>query len=215
MIITTVSTENSALIPIGRQDEKDVREVWFDLSYMIDNFGEGTAELHHQRSKDAAPYPCTVERRGTQLVWRITDVDNAFEGIGKAEIRWYVDGTDDDRAKTAVYKTNTLKSLTGSAEVPDPYESWYDALLKKIGDSQEYAEQAAESAETAQKAAKTAATDTSEAIRTEMSGYANRAETAANDAARSAQALDGMTVTVGATDKGSGIVEISATVNRG
>ena len=87
--------------------------------------------------------------------------------------------------------------------------------MEQIGDSQGYAEQAAQSAETAQQAASDAAEETADAIRTEMSGYANRAETAASDAARSAQALDGMTVTVGATDKGSGIVEISATVNRG
>ena len=215
MVIINANTENGMILPIGRQNEQNVREVWFDLKYMIDTFGEGTAELYHQRAGDPSPYPCTVQRNGTQLVWKITKIDNAIEGIGKAEIRWYVDGSDDDMAKTVVYKTYTLKSLTGDSELPDPYESWYEALLKQIGDSQEYAEQAAESAETAQQAAQTAATDTSEAIRTEMSGYANRAETAANDAARSAQALSGMTVTVGATDKGSGIVEISATVNRG
>lgn len=248
MVIINATTENSMILPIGRQDERNVREVWFDLKYMIDTFGEGTAELHHQRAGDPSPYPCTVQRNGTQLVWKITKIDNAIEGIGKAEIRWHVDGSDDDMAKTVVYKTYTLKSLTGDSEVPDPYESWYEALLKKIGDSQEYAEQAAESAETAKSAARTAAndatdavrtemteyvnsarqsadtaqraatkaaTDTSEAIRMEMANYTNRAETAANDAARSAQALSGMTVTVGATDKGSGIVEISATVNRG
>ena len=212
MIITTATTDNGAILPIGRQGEKGVRQVWFDLAYLITNFGEGTAVLVHQRSKDAAPYIISTQQTGNNLMWTIDETDTAFEGIGKAEIRWTVDDT---LAKTVIYKTNVQKSLASETEVPDPYESWYDALLKKIGDSQEYAEQAAESAETAQQAAETAATDTSEAIRTEMSGYANRAEIAANNAARSAQALDGMTVTVGATDKGSGIVEISATVNRG
>lgn len=212
MIITTVTTDNGAILPIGRQGEKGVRQVWFDLAYLITNFGEGTAVLVHQRSKDAAPYIISTQQTGNNLMWTIDETDTAFEGIGKAEIRWTVDDT---LAKTVIYKTNVQKSLASETEVPDPYESWYDALLTKIGDSQEYAEQAAESAETAQKAATKAATDTSEAIRTEMSGYANRAETAANDAARSAQALSGMTVTVGATDKGSGIVEISAAVNRG
>ena len=212
MIITTVTTDNGAILPIGRQGEKGVRQVWFDLAYLITNFGEGTAVLVHQRSKDAAPYIISTQQTGNRLEWTIDETDTAFEGIGKAEIRWTVDDT---LAKTVIYKTNVQKSLASETEVPDPYESWYDALLAKIGDSQEYAEQAAESAETAQQAAQTAAEDTVSAVRTEMTGYVNSAQQSAESAAQSAQALDGMTVTVGATDKGSGIVEISTTVNRG
>ena len=212
MIITTVTTDSGALLPLGRQGEHGVRQVWFDISYLIENFGEGTATLVYQRNKDLAPYIVSAQQTGNNLMWTIDETDTAYEGFGKAEIRWTVD---DDLAKTVIYKTNVQKSLTAQTEIPEPLESWYDKMVEQIGDNQGYAEQAAESAETAQKAAETAATDTSEAIRTEMSGYANRAETAANDAARSAQALSGMTVTVGATDKGSGIVEISATVNRG
>ena len=212
MIITTVTTDSGALLPLGRQGEHGVRQVWFDLSYLIKNFGAGAAMLVYQRNKDLAPYIVTTEQTNTYLMWTIDDTDTAYEGFGKAEIRWTVD---DDLAKTIIYKTNVQKSLTEQTEIPDPLESWYEALLEQIGDSQGYAEQAAQSAETAQQAASDAAEETADAIRTEMSGYANRAETAASDAARSAQALDGMTVTVGATDKGSGIVEISATVNRG
>ena len=45
--------------------------------------------------------------------------------------------------------------------------------------------------------------------------YKEQAAASASEASRAAQALSGMTVTVGATDKGSGVVEINATVNRG
>lgn len=212
MIITTVTTDSGAILPIGRQGEKGVRQVWFDIGYLIENFGEGTATLVHQRSKDAAPYIISTQQTGNNLMWTIDETDTAFEGIGKAEIRWTVDDT---LAKTVIYKTNVQKSLASETELPDPYESWYEALLRQIGDSQEYAEQAAESAETAQRAAQTVAEDTVTAVRTEMTGYVNSAQQSAESAAQSAQALSGMTVTVGATDKGSGIVEISATVNRG
>lgn len=212
MIITTVTTDSGALLPLGRQGEHGVRQVWFDLSYLIENFGEGTAMLVYQRNKDLAPYIVSATQTGNNLMWTIDETDTAYEGFGKAEIRWTVD---DDLAKTVIYKTNVQKSLTAQTEIPEPLESWYDQMIEQIGDSQGYAQQAAQSAEAAQQAASDAAEETAEAIRTEMSGYADSARQSAESAAQSAQALSGMTVTVGATDKGSGIVEISATVNRG
>lgn len=219
MIITTVTTDSGALLPLGRQGEHGVRQVWFDLSYLIENFGEGTAMLVCQRNKDLAPYIVSATQTGNRLEWTIDETDTAYEGFGKAEIRWTVD---DDLAKTVIYKTNVMKSLTAQTEIPEPLESWYEALLEQIGDSQGYAQQAAQSAETAQQAAQTAAEDAVSAVRTEMTGYVNSAQQSAESAtqsaesaAQSAQALSGMTVTVGTTDKGSGIVEINATVNRG
>jgi hypothetical protein len=140
------------------------------------------------------------------------DADTAYKGLGEAEIRWTVG---DDLAKTVTYKTSVQRSLTEQTEIPEPLESWYDQMLEQIGNSQEYAQQAEQSAETARQAAGNAAEETADAIRTEMSGYADSARQSAESAAQSAQALSGMTVTVGATDKGSGVVEINATVNRG
>lgn len=229
MVIINANTENSMILPIGRQGEKGVRQVWFDLTYMIDTFGEGTAELHHQRAGDPSPYPCTVQRNGTQLVWKITKIDNAIEGIGKAEIRWLVDGSDDDMAKTVVYKTYTLKSLTGDSEVPDPYESWYEALLEQIGDSQEYAEQAdqsardaSQSAQDAETAAGTAAQDAANAVRTELNGLVQQATQSATNASNSAdraeQAAEGVeaaSVILSASSQGSGVVTINASISRG
>lgn len=212
MIIATVTTDSGAILPLGRQGEHGVRQVRFDLSYLIETFGEGTAILVHQRSQDLAPYIVSAVQDGDRLEWTVTDVDTAYKGFGKAEIRWTVG---DDLAKTVTYKTSVQQSLTEQTEIPEPLKSWYDQMLEQIGNSQEYAQQAEQSAETAQQAAQTAAEDTVSAVRTEMTGYVNSAQQSAESAAQSAQALSGMTVTVGATDKGSGVVEINATVNRG
>lgn len=212
MIIATVTTDSGAILPLGRQGEHGVRQVRFDLSYLIETFGEGTAILVHQRSQDLAPYIVSAVQDGDRLEWTVTDTDTAYKGFGKAEIRWTVG---DDLAKTVTYKTSVQRSLTEQTEIPDPLESWYEQMLEQIGNSQEYAQQAAQSAETAQQAASGAAEETADAIRAEMSGYADSARQSAESAAQSAQALSGMTVTVGATDKGSGVVEINATVNRG
>ena len=149
MIITTVTTDGGAILPLGRQMEHGVRQVWFDLSYLIENFGEGTATLVHQRNQDLAPYIVTTEQTNTNLMWTLNETDTAYEGFGRAEIRWVVD---DDLAKTVIYKTNVQKSLTAQTEVPEPLESWYDQMIEQIGDSQGYAEQAAQSAQEAESA---------------------------------------------------------------
>lgn len=129
MIITTVTTDSGAILPLGRQMEHGVRQVWFDLSYLIENFGEGTAILVHQRNQDLAPYIVTTEQTNTNLMWTIDETDTAYEGFGRAEIRWVVD---DDLAKTVIYKTNVQKSLTAQTEVPEPLESWYDQMIEYI-----------------------------------------------------------------------------------
>lgn len=150
MIITTVETDSGALLQIGRQGEHDARKVWFDLTWLIDTFGDGEAVLVHQRANDGAPYICQTTQEENRLVWVIDEIDTAYEGFGKAEIRWTVDGA---LAKTVIYKTSVLKSLTGDTVIPDPYESWYDRMMEQIGDNQEYAQQAAAAAQAAEQAA--------------------------------------------------------------
>lgn len=189
MIIITATTDKGKILPLGRQDEKNARQVWFDLTWLIENFGEGTAELRYQRSKDGAPYIVTnATRESNRLVWTVSRTDVAFDGFGKAEIVWTVTGADTE-AKTVIYKTNVLASLATETEVPDPYESWYDKMMENIGDSQGYAEQAAQSA-------------------TNASNSADRAETAA-------ESIESASVVLTASSAGSGIVTINASLNRG
>ena len=186
MIITTVETDSGALLQIGRQGEHDARKVWFDLTWLIENFGDGEAVLVHQRTEDGAPYICQTTREENRLIWIIDEIDTAYEGFGKAEIRWAVGGT---LAKTVIYKTSVLKSLTGDAVIPDPYESWYDRMMEQIGDNQEYAQQAAAAAQAA-------------------GASADRAEQAA-------EAIESAAVVLTASNSGSGIVTINASINRG
>ena len=129
MIITTVTTDGGAILPLGRQGEKGVRQVWFDLNYLIENFGEDTAVLIHQRAKDVAPYIVTATQEGNRLEWTMDDIDTAYEGFGKAEIRWTVDG---NLAKTVIYKTSVQRSLTAQTQIPGPLESWYDQMIDYI-----------------------------------------------------------------------------------
>ena len=226
MIITTVATDGGAILPLGRQGEHGVRQVWFDLSYLIENFGDGTATLVHQRNQDLAPYIVSTEQTGNRLEWTIDEIDTAYEGFGRAEIRWVVD---DDLAKTVIYKTNVMKSLTAQTEIPEPLESWYEQMMVVIGDNQEYAEQAAQSAQSASQSAQdaetaagTAAVDAANAIRTELSGLAQQAAQSATNASNSAdraeqaaESIETASVVLTASNMGSGVVTISASINRG
>lgn len=115
-------------LEIGRQMENNYRQIIFDCS----GFGEDIAEitLVHQRSKDEAPYIVTTSDSET-LTWNISDTDTAYAGLGQAELRIsFASGL----AKSIVYATHVIESITGDTEIPEPLHSWYDAMIEYIDD---------------------------------------------------------------------------------
>ena len=122
---------NTTTIPLGRQGENLARTIYFELSELISNYGEGTATLVYLRSKDSAPYVCDTTQSGIMLSWTPTDTDTAYAGAGKCELRWVVGET---LAKSIVYRTSVTESITGDSTVPSEYESWYEALLEHISE---------------------------------------------------------------------------------
>lgn len=158
-ISTAPCTEPKILI--GRQCENDAVKIVFDLSYLIQTFGDGTAVLVHQRVRDDAPYAVTATRNGSNLEWSVSNTDNAYVGVGQAELRWTVG---DALAKTIIYKTWVTKSITADLTIPSAYQSWYDAMIEYIdqlkvetdeelaqavADAEMYAERAEQAASTA------------------------------------------------------------------
>lgn len=118
-------------IDIGRQGENLAKNIYFDLSELINTYGEGTATLVHMRPSDKAPYVCAVTRIDTFLIWAPTSTDTSYAGAGKCELRWVVG---DVLAKSIVYRTFVAESITGDSTVPSEYESWYEALLEHISE---------------------------------------------------------------------------------
>lgn len=113
-------------IVIGMQMENNHRQFVFDCSV----FGEEVTSitLVHQRSKDEGPYPAATSSTDT-LVWTITDTDTAYAGYGKAELRVsFANGL----AKSMTYQTVVQRSITGDTVIPEPMQSWYDALIEYI-----------------------------------------------------------------------------------
>lgn len=112
-------------IVIGKQMENNYRQFVFDCS----GFGDvSSIMLVHQRSEDVAPYVVGASNTSA-LTWSITNTDTAFAGNGEAELRIsFADGL----AKSVVFRTTVIPSITADTVIPEPLQSWYDALIDYI-----------------------------------------------------------------------------------
>lgn len=123
---------------IGRQMENNYRQFIFDCTgFPVE---VTSIMLVHQRSRDVAPYIAATSNTNT-LTWTVTDTDTAYAGYGSAELRiTFADGL----AKSIVYQTNVIASITGDTVIPEPLQSWYDALIEYIDEHAASPEQIAE-----------------------------------------------------------------------
>ena len=132
MEITTLSAVSlckAQVIAIGRQMENEYRQIIFDCS----GFGPDITSitLVHQRSQDTAPY-IVGTFNANPFVWTIDDTDTAYYGYGKGELRIsFASGL----AKSIVFTTLTVKSITADTVIPEPLQSWYDAMIDYIDEN--------------------------------------------------------------------------------
>ena len=115
-------------IALGRQMENNYRQIIFDCSGFPKPITDIT--LVHQRSQDTAPY-VVASTTESPLVWTIDNTDTAYYGYGKGELRiTFASGL----AKSASFQTVVIKSITAGTEIPDPLQSWYDAMIDYINE---------------------------------------------------------------------------------
>lgn len=114
-------------VVVGRQLENNYRQFIFNCS----GFGNvASVMLVHQRSSDVAPY-IVDSVSGDVLTWTVTDTDTSYAGSGQAELRiMFTDGL----AKSVIFRTVVLKSITADAVIPSALQSWYDAMIDYIDD---------------------------------------------------------------------------------
>lgn len=140
-------------IPLGRQGENQAQTViWQGIAAQYAAlYGEGTFQLMAQRCGDAAPYPVVLTRDGDSLVWTVSDPDTAKSGVGRCELTYLVGGA---VAKSKTWQTQVLASFTadGSAEPPEPAQSWVQEVLDAAAAAGKSAEAAADSADKAEDA---------------------------------------------------------------
>jgi len=122
-------SNGTRLLPLGRQGENEALKIIFDVSRLIAEYGEGVAVVTHMRSKDTAPYVKVTERDGVNVTWNVNNTDTLFDGSGKANLMWNVNGV---TVKTIDFDTYVFPSISGIVTVPDSLQSWYNEMLEYI-----------------------------------------------------------------------------------
>lgn len=186
----TVAAKTAENIIIGRRGTRGTEQISFDVSYLIDTFGDGTAVLMVKRPGGDAAYPATTERSENLVVWTVSDTDTSYKGHGECELFWYVD---DALAKSVIYAVTILRDIgETTATPPDAYETWIDTLTALGAETLHNAEDAAQSAEDAAQSAADAADakEDADAAAESAQGYANAAAGSANSASDYATAAN-------------------------
>ncbi len=122
-------SNGTRLLPLGRQGENEALKIIFDVSRLIAEYGEGVAVVTHMRNKDTAPYVKVTERDGVNVTWNVNNTDTLFNGSGKANLMWNVNGV---TVKTIDFDTYVFPSISGIVTVPDALQSWYNEMLEYI-----------------------------------------------------------------------------------
>lgn len=170
-------------ISIGFEGENDAWTIVFDISRWIEDYGNGTALLVHQRPGDAEPYPCATEQKAGTIEWAVQQADLVTGGYGRAQISYKVG--DNIVARSPIYKTVACASIS-AAEAGEPGQDWINDVLDAAAQAETSATNAANSAETA-KQAETAATQAA----TSAAADANAAAQSEANASKSASAAAG------------------------
>jgi len=152
LIVSTIQTSNCTpqTIVIGRRGTYDTLQIVFDLAYLIENYGNGTAVLAVKRSQDESAYPAIVTQEDATLLWTVNETDTAYVGSGECQLMWYVDG---GLAKTIIYPMVVMRDILATSEdPPDGYENWIEHLTELSAETQQNAQNAAQSASDAETA---------------------------------------------------------------
>lgn len=148
------ATTPREILECGHQGENLARCVCFDLTGLIEQYGQGTWSVVFRRPFESVPYPvANMETVGDYAVWGMDATDTSIAGEGRVELRYYVD---DVLCKTDVYAVLIQPALGVTGEAPEPWEDIVDAMAQ-------YASDASGSASSASRSATAAAASAAEA----------------------------------------------------
>ena len=125
------ATDHRKPIPIGVQGENDARTVVFDIHRWIEDYGNGSALLVHQRPGDAEPYPVTTAQKAGTVEWSVQQADIIAGAPGRAQLSYQVG--ENIVARSPIYLTIAADEITNTTLADyDPAESWLNAILGAV-----------------------------------------------------------------------------------
>ena len=125
---TIVISDSRECLLLGIRGTYETQVFHFNLTWLIEKYGEGTAVVMVKRPGEKTAYPAITTQDGAILDWTIRDIDTEKKGDGECEIFWYVN---DALAKTVVYRTHIARDIgTTTENPPDPYQTWVEAIVE-------------------------------------------------------------------------------------
>ena len=142
----TVKEKGDQNIIIGRRGTCETEQIVFDITYLIETFGDGIAMLMVKRPSDTYAYPATVERDGNNVIWTVSEVDTGVKGHGECELFWYVNDAT-GLAKSVIYSVAILRDIAETyTDPPEAWETWVDEMSQLSAETMAYAEEAVDAA---------------------------------------------------------------------
>lgn len=147
MVINVSLTCTPQPIIIGRRATYETLQIVFDLTYLVESYGSGTAILMVKGPQNTTAYPAVTTQDGATLTWIVNATDTSYTGSGECELFWYVG---DGLAKSVIYPLTILRDIGETTEKPpDAYQTWVDHLTELGAETLKNAQDAADSAEAA------------------------------------------------------------------
>ncbi|MCD8145002.1 MAG: metallophosphoesterase [Oscillospiraceae bacterium] len=122
-------TPKTSVIPLGKQGENQARQIVFDISGWVSEYGAGTAELLLQRSGDTSPWPVVIDQTEEAVTWVVDSTATANAGRGQCELLYLVDEV---VVKSYTWDIRVIASLENPDSAPSPTTGWVAALLEQV-----------------------------------------------------------------------------------
>ena len=138
----TVSSNNTTVLPLGKQGENLAEKIIFtDPISWLKGYGTGTVQLLNQRPGEDTPYPVVIsEESDGSYSWVVTAADTALAGQGKCELR-YLSG--DTVVKSLIWSTIVNDALGEPSDTPpESQQGWVDQVLAAGTSAQDAAKRA-------------------------------------------------------------------------
>lgn len=115
-------------IIIGRKGETEATQIVFDISTLIETYGNGTCQLMAKLPGGTA-YPVAVAQDGTSVIWTVSNADTSVKGSGECELFYYVG---EALAKSIVWNTVIARDIGTEGDPPNPYSGWVEQVTEQV-----------------------------------------------------------------------------------
>ena len=132
------------VIDIGKQTEKGVTRIGFDMHEWLDDWPEMKFSVQPTRPGEKESYFADTEMVGSVIFWLVGAVDTEKPGSGTVEV---LGVTEDERKLSFMCRTSIANTNTATtAEIPEPNQPWVDRVIIAGETAKKKAKEASESA---------------------------------------------------------------------